>query len=168
MALGALLLPALKEGGYGDRFSLGLVTTSGSLGLLIAPSLPLILYGVLVQQMDLAISFTLQDLFLAGLLPACLMIVLLMAYTLWSQPSVRSSRGQSVSLRAALWDMRFELPLPFVVLGGIYSGFFAVSEAAAMTTNSGVPNSVRTIRPVEPRLPTRPILNRHYRIDQKA
>ena len=133
VALGALLLPALKEGGYGDRFSLGLVTTSGSLGLLIAPSLPLILYGVLVQQMDLPISFTLQDLFLAGLLPACLMILLLMAYTLWSQPNVRSSRGQSVSLRAALWDMRFELPLPFVVLGGIYSGFFAVSEAAAIT-----------------------------------
>ena len=70
---------------------------------------------------------------MAGLLPACLMILLLMAYTLWSQPSVRSSRGQSVSLRAALWDMRFELPLPFVVLGGIYSGFFAVSEAAAIT-----------------------------------
>ena len=133
VALGALLLPALKEGGYGDRFSLGLVTTSGSLGLLIAPSLPLILYGVLVQQMDLPISFTLQDLFLAGLLPACLMIVLLMAYTLWSQPNIRSSRGQSVSPRAALWDMRFELPLPFVVLGGIYSGFFAVSEAAAIT-----------------------------------
>ncbi len=133
VALGALLLPALKEGGYGDRFSLGLVTTSGSLGLLIAPSLPLILYGVLVQQMDLPISFTLQDLFLAGLLPACLMVALLMGYTLWSQPSVRSSRGQSVSLRAALWDMRFELPLPLVVLGGIYSGFFAVSEAAAIT-----------------------------------
>ena len=74
VAIGALLYPALQQGGYTERFSLGLVTTSGSLGLLLAPSLPLILYGVLVQQMDLPVQFTIQDLFLAGLMPAGLMI----------------------------------------------------------------------------------------------
>ncbi|MGB1686137.1 MAG: TRAP transporter large permease subunit, partial [Pseudomonadales bacterium] len=77
VAVGALLLPALVEGGYRERFSLGLVTTSGSLGLLLAPSLPLILYGVIVQQMDLPNPFTLQELFIAGILPALLMVVLL-------------------------------------------------------------------------------------------
>jgi C4-dicarboxylate transporter DctM subunit len=148
VALGALLLPALKAGGYDDRFSLGLVTTSGSLGLLIAPSLPLILYGVLVQQMDLPITFTLQELFIAGLLPAILMIGLLMAYTVWSQKGV-SAADRGGSIRAAVWEMRYELPLPFVVLGGIYSGFFAVSEAAAITAAYAVIAEVVLMREIQ-------------------
>ncbi|MBT7541145.1 MAG: TRAP transporter large permease subunit, partial [Gammaproteobacteria bacterium] len=73
VAVGALLFPALVEAGYKEKFSLGLVTTSGSLGLLLAPSLPLILYGVIVQQMDIPNPFTIQELFLAGILPALLM-----------------------------------------------------------------------------------------------
>jgi C4-dicarboxylate transporter DctM subunit len=134
VAIGALLYPALQQGGYTERFSLGLVTTSGSLGLLLAPSLPLILYGVLVQQMDLSVQFTIQDLFLAGLMPAGLMVALLSAYTVLTQPSAGAvPKGDRPSVRSALWAMRFELPLPVVLLGGIYSGFFAVSEAAAIT-----------------------------------
>lgn len=134
VAIGALLYPALQQGGYTERFSLGLVTTSGSLGLLLAPSLPLILYGVLVQQMDLPVQFTIQDLFLAGLMPAGLMIVLLTLYTVFTQPSAGTiAKADRPSIRSALWAMRWELPLPVVVLGGIYSGFFAVSEAAAIT-----------------------------------
>ncbi len=135
VALGALLYPALIEAGYRERFSLGLVTTSGSLGLLLAPSLPLIIYGVIVQQMDLPISFSIQDLFIAGILPALLMIVLLTAYSLWTNrhaPIVRTQfeRGEALAaLNAAKW----EIPLPFIVLGGVYSGFFAISEAAAVT-----------------------------------
>ncbi|MFT7221738.1 MAG: C4-dicarboxylate transporter DctM subunit, partial [Candidatus Azotimanducaceae bacterium] len=135
VAVGALLLPALVEDGYRERFALGLVTTSGSLGLLLAPSLPLILYGVIVQQMDLPNPFSIQDLFIAGLLPALLMIVLLTAYSVWT---TRNDRLQSVPFnRSRAWSavkaMRWELPLPVIVLGGIYSGFFAVSEAAAVT-----------------------------------
>ncbi|MEC7368289.1 MAG: TRAP transporter large permease subunit [Pseudomonadota bacterium] len=136
VAIGALLYPALQEGGYSEKFSLGLVTTSGSLGLLLAPSLPLILYGVLVQQMNLSISFSIQDLFIAGLLPALLMISLLTAFTLWvhrGRSSLMAGRKKSVKVSQALWAMRWEIPLPIVVLGGIYSGFFAVSEAAAIT-----------------------------------
>ena len=136
VAIGALLYPALQEGGYSEKFSLGLVTTSGSLGLLLAPSLPLILYGVLVQQMNLSISFSIQDLFIAGLLPALLMISLLTAFTLWvhrGRSSLMARRKKSVKVSQALWAMRWEIPLPIVVLGGIYSGFFAVSEAAAIT-----------------------------------
>ena len=135
VAVGALLFPALVQGGYGERFSLGLVTTSGSLGLLLAPSLPLILYGVIVQQMDIPDPFTIQELFIAGILPALLMIVLLTAYSMWHVRGKKIDRPRFTlaEVRAAGADMKWELPLPFIVLGGIYSGFFAVSEAAAVT-----------------------------------
>jgi tripartite ATP-independent transporter DctM subunit len=135
VALGALLYPALLRGGYGERFSLGLVTSAGSLGLLLVPSVPLILYGVLAQQLEIGEPFTLRQLFLAGLLPAALMLVLLSLYTLWHL----RGRGQTLTpfsaggLGRALHAARWELPLPVVVLGGIYGGFFAVSEAAAVT-----------------------------------
>ncbi|MEE4382592.1 MAG: TRAP transporter large permease subunit [Pseudomonadales bacterium] len=135
VALGALLYPALLRGGYGERFSLGLVTSAGSLGLLLVPSVPLILYGVLAQQLEIGEPFTLRQLFLAGLLPAALMLVLLSLYTLWHL----RGRGQTLTpfsaggLGRALYAARWELPLPVVVLGGIYGGFFAVSEAAAVT-----------------------------------
>ncbi len=135
VALGALLLPALKQGGYSEKFSLGLVTTSGSLGLLIVPSVPLILYGIIAQQLDVGVSFSIQDLFLAGLMPAALMIIMLSAWTIWKHRGgeipTTELRGERIwkALKAARW----ELPLPFLVLGGIYSGIFAISEAAALT-----------------------------------
>ncbi len=135
VALGALLYPALREVGYGDRFSMGLVTSAGSLGLLLPPSLPLILYAVVVQQLDLGEPFSLGQLFVAGILPTLLMLFLLGLWSLWAtrhaviplQPFDR--REAWAALKAARW----ELPLPLVVLGGIYGGWFAVSEAAAMT-----------------------------------
>jgi tripartite ATP-independent transporter DctM subunit len=128
IALGAILYPALKQDGYADKFNLGLVTSSGSLGLLFAPSLPLILYGVVAEV-------SIDDLFLAGILPGMLMLVMLSGWSLWvnranRKPLSSFSLGElGGAVREAIW----ELPLPFVVLGGIYSGFFAVSEAAAVT-----------------------------------
>ncbi len=134
VAIGAMLLPALKEGGYGEKFSLGLVTTSGSLGLLLPPALPLIIFGVVAQQMGVE-GVTLEALFIAGLLPAALMIIALWAYSLWAH------RGKRIALQKFSWreaggallEAKWELPLPFVVLGGIYSGTFVISEAAAVT-----------------------------------
>lgn len=134
VALGALLLPALLEAGYRERFSLGLVTTSGSLGLLFAPSLPLILYGVVAQQV-VSGSVGIDELFLAGLLPGFLMMLVLSAYAVSAgRGRVRAAqpfrwREALAATRAAAW----ELPLPVLVLGGIYSGLLAVSEAAAIT-----------------------------------
>ena len=128
IALGAILYPALKQDGYSDKFNLGLVTSSGSLGLLFAPSLPLILYGVVA-------GVQIDDLFLAGILPGFVMLAMLSAWSIWVNRTNRkplsafSLREVGGALRETIW----ELPLPVVVLGGIYSGYFAVSEAAAVT-----------------------------------
>ena len=128
IALGAILYPALKEDGYSDKFNLGLITTSGSLGLLFAPSLPLILYGVIAEV-------SIDNLFKAGILPGLMMIILLSFYS-FSVNAKNSKSGRSFNLKKALItlkDCAWEIPLPFLVLGGIYSGFFAISEAAALT-----------------------------------
>ena len=134
VALGALLLPALKQANYGERFSLGLVTTSGSLGLLLPPSVPLVLYGIITQQLSLGIEVKVEDLFLAGLLPGLIMILLLAAWSLFAvrkHPLPLSSFSLTEALRAlrgAFW----EIPLPIFILIGVYSGFLAISEAAAV------------------------------------
>ena len=128
IALGALLFPAMQQAGYPERFNLGLVTTAGSLGLLFAPSLPLILYGVVAEV-------SIESLFLAGLLPGFLMLTILSGYSVWKNRAIRvplsdfSWREVREAVRESLW----EIPLPIVVLGGIYSGYFAISEAAAVT-----------------------------------
>ncbi|MFL2935391.1 MAG: TRAP transporter large permease [Myxococcota bacterium] len=135
VALGALLYPALKEAHYPERFSLGLVTTSGSLGLLFAPALPLILYGVVAQQMNLSQPVKIDDLFLAGLVPGLLMVALLSAYSMWMSRGLKRT-AERFSVReawSAVCDAGWEIPLPLLVLGGIYGGFFALSEAAAVT-----------------------------------
>ncbi len=135
IALGALLYPALQQAGYPENFNLGLVTTSGSLGLLFAPSLPLILYGIVVQQLGLAGEVTIKSLFLAGLLPGIMMLVLLSGWSIWVGSGIRVPLGELSLKRAldAVRESKWEIPLPIVVLGGIYGGFFAVSEAAAAT-----------------------------------
>ena len=128
IALGAILYPALRHDGYADKFSLGLVTSSGSLGLLFAPSLPLILYGVIAEV-------SIDHLFLAGILPGLIMLAMLSGWSLWvNRSNRRPSYTFSMSaVRSAVRESIWELPLPVVVLGGIYSGFLAVSEAAAIT-----------------------------------
>jgi len=135
VALGALLYPALNQAGYEQLFSLGLITTSGSLGLLFAPSIPLILYGIVVQQLNLAPQVTIQALFLAGVLPGLLMLVMLSAWSVWQGREIRTSVANLSwhDVVLALRESKWEIPLPIFVLGGIYGGFVAVSEAAAIT-----------------------------------
>ncbi len=128
IALGGILLPAMVRGRYSENFSLGLLTTSGTLGLLFPPSLPLIIYAIVAKV-------RIDHLFIAGILPGILLVILLSAFSVYK--SVRTDVPKTkfkfnevgLSIRKILW----ELPLPVVVLGGIYSGYFAVSEAAAIT-----------------------------------
>lgn len=127
-AIGGLLYPALIRDNYSERFSLGLITSSGSLGLLFPPSLPLILYGVVAET-------RIDQLFLAGILPGLLMLVLLVAYSMIKGPG-RKNREEKPTygdMLAGLREAAWELPLPFIVLGGIYGGFFVAGEAAAVT-----------------------------------
>ena len=133
VALGALLVPALKQAGYTDKFAIGLVTTSGSMGLLLPPAIPLILYGIVAQQMNVAVNI--QDLFIAGLIPAFLMILSLWGYGLWSQ------RHQIIPLIPFNWrtlikeakNAKWELGIPLIVLGGLLSGWLVISDIAAIT-----------------------------------
>jgi C4-dicarboxylate transporter DctM subunit len=128
IALGGILLPALLQGKYPEKFSLGLVTNSGTLGLLFPPSLPIIIYAI-VSKVQI------NQLFLAGLLPGILMVVLLSAFSVQKAIAAEIPRTKFDTTRMfkALREAMWELPLPLVVLGGIYSGYFAVSEAAAIT-----------------------------------
>ncbi len=135
VALGALLYPALKRANYSNTFSLGLVTTSGSMGLLLPPSLPLIIYAVIVQQMDLEKPVVIKELFLAGIFPSLLMIIFVILWSAWSNRNIPREHIPFEKKEAlnALKDASWEIPLPFIILGGIYGGIFAISEAAAIT-----------------------------------
>jgi len=128
LALGALLFRALQADGYRDRFSLGLLTASGSLGLLFPPALPLILYGVVAQV-------PIEDLFLGGVLPGVLLVGLIAAWGM--REGVRgATERRPFSWReagAALWQEKWELLLPVVALGAIFGGFATLVEAAAYT-----------------------------------
>ncbi|MCD4653191.1 TRAP transporter large permease subunit [bacterium] len=128
IALGGLIYPALRQENYQERFSLGLMTTSGSLGILFAPSLPLILYGVVAEV-------SIDDLFRAGLLPGALMLGLLAAYSSYRALAFKVHRPSFnlAELKSALWDIRYEFPLPILILTGIYSGTIAISEAAVFS-----------------------------------
>jgi len=128
IALGGILLPALRQGKYPEKFSLGLVTNSGTLGVLFPPSLPIIIYAI-VSKVQI------NQLFLAGLLPGLLMVLLLSVFSVQRAiaAEVPRTRFNTTRMFKALRDAIWELPLPLVVLGGIYSGYFAVSEAAAIT-----------------------------------
>lgn len=135
VALGGLLLPALVEDRYPEKFSMGLLTTCGSLGLLFPPSLPLIVYGMVAEV-------KISELFVAGLLPGLLMMTLLAMYSVWqgirkqrwSCPGERcEASGGMAEIKVALKEAFWELLLPVVVIGGIFSGFLALSEAAAVT-----------------------------------
>ncbi len=101
--------------------------------MLFAPSLPLILYGVISQQLGIGAGFSIDELFLAGILPGILMIVILSGWSIWQGCHLPVIPYSNQALLAALKESKWEIPLPFIVLGGIYSGYFAVSEAATVT-----------------------------------
>jgi len=128
LALGGLLFPALLKDGYRERFSLGLLTASGSLGLLLPPALPLILYGIVAQ-------IPIEDLFIGGVLPGILLTTMIAAWGV--REGIVSGAGrhrfQVGEAVRALWEAKWELAMPVVVLVAIFSGFATAVEAAALT-----------------------------------
>lgn len=131
VAVGTLMIPAMIRNGYSKEFSTGLISTSGSLGILIPPSIPLIVYGIATEE-------SIGDLFIAGIIPGLLAGLLLMVMVV----VVSRRRNYGVGADAismtwpergkAFWEAALSLMLPLLVLGGIYGGIFTPTEAAAM------------------------------------
>ena len=127
IALGGLVYPILRQT-YNEKFSLGLITASGSIGLLFPPSVPLILYAIIAQV-------PIDRMFLAGIIPGLLILGVLSVYCSgWSviKKTETTPFDLTVFLKA-LWAAKWELLLPFIVLGGILSGVVTLDEAAALT-----------------------------------
>src|SRR4029453_8423020 len=126
LALGGLLLPALVKEGYPERLSIGLLTASGSLGLLFPLSVPLILYAIVAQNVAI------EDLFIGGLLPGLLMLGLIAA--LGVREAIRTHAVHApfrlAEVGAGLWEAKWELLLPIVFLGSLLGGYAPTPEAA--------------------------------------
>jgi C4-dicarboxylate transporter, DctM subunit len=129
LAIGGLLLPALLKEGYRERFSIGLLTASGSLGLLFPLSLPLLLYGIVAANIA---SVAIEDLFIAGLLPGLLMLGLLamMGVRQDRRPASARPKFRAGEAAAAIWQSKWELLLPVIVLFVLVRGYAVPVEVA--------------------------------------
>ncbi len=128
LSLGGLLLPMLVRARYPERFSIGLINASGSLGLLFPPSIPVILYGIYAQV-------PIDTLFIGGFLPGLVMVVMVSVYGVWQ---ARRSGAERMAFswaeaRRAIWVAKWELALPVIVLFGLFGGFGTLVEAGAIT-----------------------------------
>ena len=127
VAIGGLLYPALRQQGYPERFSLGLVMTGGSLGLLLPPSLPILVYS-LVAGIDFTLAFR------AGIIPGILVMALLAVYSFYVGIKAKVPRTQFdiVELGVAAWKIKWELFIPILILGGLFTGAADIDEIAAV------------------------------------
>ncbi|MCH7612719.1 MAG: TRAP transporter large permease subunit [Candidatus Marinimicrobia bacterium] len=127
LALGGILYPLLRKEGYSDLFSLGLITVSGSLGLLFPPSLPAIIFGVTA-------GVSIKDIFIAGLIPGFILIISVAGWSIL-QERKRKRLVDKISLHDifnAVWQAKWEMLIPIIVLFGIFSGFTTLVETAAL------------------------------------
>lgn len=128
LAIGGLLLPVLLQTGYKEKFSIGLLTATGSLGLLFPPSLPVILYAVIAH-------IPIPDLFRAGAIPGALLVAAVLAFAVWEgvRSKVERQKFDVKEARGALWEAKWEVLLPIVALWCIFGGFCTLIEASAVT-----------------------------------
>ena len=125
LAVGGIMLPAMKQAGYSERFSLGVVLAGGSLGVVLPPSVPLIIYGLVTET-------SIVDLFKAGLLPGLLLVVLFAGYAMWVNRRAPTRPFDWADLARSLREGVLAIMMPVLLLGGIYSGYFSVTESAAV------------------------------------
>ncbi len=127
IALGGLVYPILRQT-YNENFTLGLITTSGSIGLLFPPSIPLILYAIIAQ-------IPIENMFFAGIIPGMIILIILSLYCSgWSFiKKAETTRFDVKDFLRTFWDAKWELVLPFLVLGGILTGVVTLDEVAALT-----------------------------------
>ncbi|MDD2454300.1 MAG: TRAP transporter large permease subunit [Synergistales bacterium] len=126
--IGMVAYPAMIERGYDKKFTLGLLAAGGTLGILIPPSIPLILYGSITEE-------SVGKLFIAGVIPGLVLTTFFVVYAV-----IKSMRGGFTPMEKAPWSERFRVTrknfwgilLPFIIIGGIYTGAFTPTEAAAV------------------------------------
>ena len=125
LAVGTILYPALRKEGYSQQYSLGAITSAGTLGVIIPPSIPLIVYGISTQS-------SITDLFIAGLIPGLLLTAALLGYSLIINRKLPKYPFNPNDLWVSIKDGIWSLLMPVILLGGIYSGYFTATESAAV------------------------------------
>jgi len=125
LAIGTLMYPALINAGYPKSFALGALCAAGTLGIVVPPSIPLILYGIMTQT-------SIGDLFIAGIGPALLLTVLMLGYAMMQNFSHRDSNWDLSYILKSLRNGIWALLMPIIILGGIYTGYFTATESAAV------------------------------------
>ena len=131
ITIGAIMLPALQKAGYGDRLPLGLVTSAGSLGIIIPPSIPMIVYAIFASSAGARVDV--EDLFIAGIGPGLVIGLLLGGYCVVTGRGVERMPFAASRVWETLLDGLWSLFLPVFILGGIYLGLFNATEASAIS-----------------------------------
>ena len=128
LALGGLLMPMLIKDGFSKDFSLGLITVSGSIGLLFPPSLPLIIYGVTA-------GVSIKSIFLGGIIPGLLILVIVASWAIFSskRQSVAVYSFKISNVKSALIESKWEIAIPFIIMFGIFGGYMTLVETAAIS-----------------------------------
>ena len=125
LAIGTVMYPAMRQAGYDNKFSLGAIMSGGTLGIIIPPSIPMIIYGLVTET-------SVTDLFASGFGPGILLTVALSSYSIWfnrRMPTARFDLGEFwIAFKEGIWAAM----MPVILLGGIYSGYFTATEAAAV------------------------------------
>ncbi len=125
LAIGTVMYPAMRAAGYDNKFSLGTIMSGGTLGIIIPPSIPMIIYGLVTEA-------SVTDLFLAGVGPGLLILTVFAIYAVWFNRKMPSQKFSPTELASALRNGVWAMMMPVILLGGIYSGFFTATEAAAV------------------------------------
>jgi C4-dicarboxylate transporter DctM subunit len=125
LAIGSVMYPAMRKANYDLKFTLGAVMSGGTLGIIIPPSIPMIIYGLVTET-------SVTDLFAAGFGPGILLTIVLSFYSVWFNRGMPTERFEMAEFRAAVRDGIWAVLMPVILLGGIYTGYFTATEAAAV------------------------------------
>jgi C4-dicarboxylate transporter DctM subunit len=143
IAIGSLMYPALVEAGYKKSFATGLLASAGTLGIIIPPSIPMIVFSIMAN-----VSVT--DMFIAGVLPGLLLAALLMAYAMIYGRGMARGKWDAGEFRTAIKAGFLSILVPVIILGGIYSGFFTATEAAAVAVAVALAIEIGFYRELKP------------------
>lgn len=144
LAVGSILYPALLESGYDRKFALGALASGGTLGVVIPPSIPMILYAIVTET-------SISDLFIAGIIPGLLLTGVLSIYALAANRHIASSPFSIPDLVHSVRHGVFAMLTPVILLGGIYSGLFSATEAAAVAVGYALLVEIFVHRDLKPR-----------------